>query len=231
MKTCSIDGCENGVLARGWCNRHYKRWQKFGDPLGSAPPPEKKTCSIDGCEKPHEARGWCNMHYQRWQKHGDPLATLAYRDDPEAAFLARTEPIVGDPGCIIWTGGTVSGGYGSHRVDGRMVLAHRYAWEREHGPIPDGMFIDHTCWERSCVNPDHLRLATISQNSANRSGAQGGRMHDLPRGVYRSGRRYAARVRHNGTLHNLGTFSTPEEASAAAQAKRAILFGEYAGGA
>jgi len=32
-KLCSIDGCENKILARELCNAHYKRWRKHGDPL------------------------------------------------------------------------------------------------------------------------------------------------------------------------------------------------------
>lgn len=185
-------------------------------------------CNIEDCERPSRARSWCDMHYWRWRKHGDPLGA-AYRG-PEATFLAMTEPIVGDPAHIIWTGALDGGGYGRIQVNGRVVRAHRWAWEREHGPIPDGMVIDHRCYERSCVNTEHLRLATHKQNGANRSGAWKGRKHDLPRGVYRNGRGYSAQVKHNGTLHYLGTFKTPEEASAAAETKRQILFGEFAGG-
>lgn len=170
------------------------------------------------------------MHYTRWRTHGDPDATLSHTD-PEGAFLARTEPIVGDPGCIIWTGATNRDGYGRLRVNGRMVYAHRYAWEREHGPIPDGMVIDHRCFERSCVNAEHLRPATVSQNNANRSGANKGRKHDLPRGVTRQGRGYTARVQQDGQDHYLGMFGTPEEASAAASEARRIHFGIYAGNA
>ena len=186
-----------------------------------------KTCSIEDCENGGKLRrGWCNKHYQRWRAHGDPLAGGTWYATPEEAFLARTEPLLWS-GCIIWTGTLDRGGYGKLRVNGRMVKAHRYAWEREHGPIPDGMFIDHRCWQPSCVNVDHLRLATPQENQQTRSGATPGR--GLPRGVYPSGRRYRAVVQSGGQYHWLGSFGTVEEASAAAQAKRALLFGEYAG--
>jgi hypothetical protein len=31
-KACSIDGCGRPILAWGWCNRHYRRWKRNGDP-------------------------------------------------------------------------------------------------------------------------------------------------------------------------------------------------------
>lgn len=31
-KQCSIEGCENPVIARGWCGKHYARWKTHGDP-------------------------------------------------------------------------------------------------------------------------------------------------------------------------------------------------------
>jgi HNH endonuclease len=32
---CSIPGCGRPVRARGWCNKHWFRWYKKGDPLAS----------------------------------------------------------------------------------------------------------------------------------------------------------------------------------------------------
>lgn len=32
VNVCSIDGCDGAIFARGWCNRHYKRWYRHGDP-------------------------------------------------------------------------------------------------------------------------------------------------------------------------------------------------------
>ena len=34
---CSIEGCEKGFVARGWCQMHYGRWQQHGDPLFVTP--------------------------------------------------------------------------------------------------------------------------------------------------------------------------------------------------
>ena len=33
MRNCLIDECQNPILARGWCRKHYLRWYKTGDPL------------------------------------------------------------------------------------------------------------------------------------------------------------------------------------------------------
>lgn len=35
---CSIEGCNNNHLARGWCTKHYSRWRTHGDPLKVLPP-------------------------------------------------------------------------------------------------------------------------------------------------------------------------------------------------
>lgn len=188
------------------------------------------TCSIEDCEKPRKARGWCGAHWARWRAHGDPLGGSERYATPEEAFLARTEPLCWSD-CIAWTGATGSKGYGQLWSGGRIVPAHRFAWERVNGPIPDGMVIDHTCYVRSCVNTQHLRLATPQENQQNRSGAWRGRKHNLPRGVTPSGRGYSARVSHNGANLYLGTFPTIEEAAAVASAKRKELFGEFAGAA
>ena len=189
-----------------------------------------KICSIDGCERRHLARGWCGNHYQRWSSHGDPLAGDTRYATPEESFAAR---VAWDGEHLIWIGSSDGHGYGHLKVGGRMEKAHRYSWSRENGQIPAGAEIDHTCWVPACVLPGHLRPATRVENVRNRSGVRRGRKFDLPRGVRpaRSGPRFSARVKHEGREVYLGTFDTPEEASAAAEAKRSELFGEDAGAA
>ena len=43
--------------------------------------------------------------------------------------------------------------------------AHRIAWFDANGPVPDGLTVDHMCHNRRCVNIDHLRLLTLSENA------------------------------------------------------------------
>lgn len=69
--TCTVDGCERENNARQMCGPHYKRWQKYGDPMGAAQ--RRTACSVEGCGRPWRSRDWCQMHYQRWSRHGDPL--------------------------------------------------------------------------------------------------------------------------------------------------------------
>lgn len=34
MRICEIDGCIEPHYCRGWCRKHYKRWEYYKDPLG-----------------------------------------------------------------------------------------------------------------------------------------------------------------------------------------------------
>lgn len=65
-----------------------------------------------------------------------------------------------DTPCWIWTGTQVRGGYGqvTHRT------AHRVLYEIHVGPVPDGLQLDHLCFQTACVNPEHLEPVTAAEN-------------------------------------------------------------------
>lgn len=66
-------------------------------------------------------------------------------------------------GCWLWLG-HVPTKYGTMSVGGKSVRAHRLSFEMHKGPIPDGLYVCHTCDVPTCVNPDHLFLGTHLEN-------------------------------------------------------------------
>ena len=80
-------------------------------------------------------------------------------------------------GCWEWTASRNKDGYGRFRVGGVLKRAHRVAYERVVGPIPDGGCVLHHCDHPSCVRPDHLFVGTNLDNAHDRDAK--GRQHTL----------------------------------------------------
>lgn len=158
-KICSIDGCGKPALCKRLCSTHYRR---------QAPPRRRSTeiCSIDGCEKNIEnSRGWCKAHYVRYLRHGDPLGGQHRLESLK--WLKSHVGYDGD-GCLEWPFGTDQRGYGkvTHPFSRR---AHRVMCYLTHGDPPaDKPDAAHRCGNSTCVNPKHLRWASISENMLDR---------------------------------------------------------------
>lgn len=81
---------------------------------------------------------------------------------------------IGD--CFVWQGAT-SHGYGRISVEGRLVPVHRIAYQYVHGPIPQGLTIDHVkqrgCQSRGCCHAPHLEAVTHRENLLRGNGFPG----------------------------------------------------------
>lgn len=102
------------------------------------------------------------------------------RKTAEDRFWESVEP---RNGCLEWARCLHPKGYaGGFSADGRQVKAHRWAYERWCGPIPDGLVIDHLCNNRACVYVGHLEPVTSAENTrrgVERRGHRCRRGHDL----------------------------------------------------
>ena len=75
--------------------------------------------------------------------------------------------------CKLWNKYLDKDGYGTFYFKQKVRKAHRVAYFMKNGSIPEGMVIDHTCKNRSCVNTKHLRVVTRTQNTMENSNSVG----------------------------------------------------------
>ena len=68
-------------------------------------------------------------------------------------------------GCWVWNAGRASFGYGALKSNQKRIRAHRFSYERSFGEIPKGMIVRHSCDNPPCVNPAHLELGTMRDNT------------------------------------------------------------------
>ena len=75
-----------------------------------------------------------------------------------------TKVSVVETGCWEWAAGKTRDGYGHFWLLGRHQRAHRVAYVALVGPIGEELECDHTCRNRSCVNPLHIEPVSHTAN-------------------------------------------------------------------
>ena len=111
-------------------------------------------------------------------------------------------------------------GYINVKVKGKRIGAHRVIWMLEHDTqIPAGMQVDHINRVITDNHIDNLRLATASQQNANK----------LSRGIGRKQGKWRAQTKLNGKHIHIGLYDCPLIAHVKYVDKMREIHGEYAG--
>lgn len=227
-KSCYGPECTRPATHKGMCRAHYDQKRNRGvlEPLT---PRRRKarpgtTCTFAGCGKPRKRWELCAGHYDQLVR-GEELRVL--RGSPGADVLNFWSKVDkrGPDECWPWLAPLGENGYGSAYINRRTGTAHRHSWVLEHGPVPDGLVVDHRCSNRACVNPKHLRTVPQQLNAADRAyfpnNTSGYRnVHfDKARGQW-----YGAFRNGDGRVF-VGRFDSPEEAAEAVARRKAEYYG------
>jgi hypothetical protein len=215
-------------------------------------------CSVDGCRRQVLSRGWCNMHYKRWRTHGDPSAVTRFEKsfdfsfrDPSADEIRDLLDYNPETGEFTWRkrvernslikswnarfagrrAGVVdrASGYVRISIGGRLFLAHRLAVIWMTGGIPAGMETDHRNRDASDNRWSNIRVATTSENQANKKAPTRNKYPGIPKGVLpNKNGRFRANIKVRGKNIHLGYFDTVAEAQCAYIAASTKYFRDFA---
>lgn len=136
-----------------------------------------RTCTYCGSDSSRRwRRGLCTRCYDRKRRRGSldappKRATLEY--------WLEVSRLPDATACWPWKAHVNEQGYGrAYTTSGRLVGAHRVAYERWRSPIPNGMTIDHlchnadltctagnNCQHRRCINPAHMEAVEGIENA------------------------------------------------------------------
>jgi hypothetical protein len=154
--------------------------------------------------------------------HHRLLQVLDY--DPETGDFVWKQQLSGRRKVGAKAGCLCGGDYWQIKIDGFYYLGHRLAWFYVFGVWPARL--DHRDGVRINNRILNLREATVSQNAANKR-----RQKNISgfKGVQaRANNRWRALIEVNGKCLTLGTFGTPQQASAAYFAAAQKFYGEFA---
>ena len=231
-KKCSIPGCENKHIAKGFCHKHYKQYQKEQKILNNI------ICSVPNCTNPELRNGYCEKHLYHLKKYGkildrtmfDENEIIEYDDyaeiilyDKDCKEIARTlidlediEKIKGYKCCYH------QGYVQIYDKETKMkIRLHRFIMD-----CPEDMVVDHINHNTLDNRKENLRICLHQENMHNLS-TQKNNSSGVT-GVYRNGKNWAATIYVNGKRKYLGTFKTIDEAKQVREQAEIDYYGDFA---
>lgn len=125
------------------------------------------NCAVAGCPKPRRTRDWCGQHYELWLKYGDPLKRQRIeRGSCQRLIVESLKTRDRSEGCWEWPYGKDGNGYAETQFEGRACKACIAALilDGKPRPEPPNNHALHSCDNRGCFNPSHLRWGSDWDN-------------------------------------------------------------------
>jgi hypothetical protein len=133
----------------------------------------QKLCSIEGCPRDYYLGGYCSVHYNRKMRHGDPLGGRRNVNGDIPKWLEAHVGYQAD-GCLTWPFSRSADGRAMCKITvGGKTVRNPAAYLLEASgatrPTPKHECA-HNCGKGhlGCVNPSHLRWATVLENAHDR---------------------------------------------------------------
>ncbi len=88
-----------------------------------------------------------------------PLDKLIDSKKIKDRFLKKVDQSEAHTKCHIWLASKNKTGHGMFSVLGKTIPASRYSFMMHNGNVADHEVVTQTCFNPSCVNPEHLELS------------------------------------------------------------------------
>ena len=197
MKKCKVEGCNSKHRARGYCNKHYKQFMKYGEIKRTKYDPNEIIVHEDYAEI---------VIYN--QKCEEVARTLIDIDD--------VDKIKNYKWCLKAQGYIHSGS------KSKIINLHRLIMD-----CPDDMVVDHINHNKLDNRKSNLRICTHHQNSMNISKHSNNTSGVSGINWRKDEQKWVARIGINNKRLFLGYFNTKKEAIEARKQAEIDLFGEY----